>query len=60
MDDIITYLKYKKLKNQLLNLQDNINDNIGICYIKHDSTGELYRIGIDDTGIYAIKQTDNN
>lgn len=27
------------------------------CFIRHDVTGELYRLGLDDTGLYTIKQS---
>lgn len=26
------------------------------CYIKNDTTGELYRIGMDEGGLYVVKQ----
>ena len=25
-------------------------------FIKHDTTGELYRLGLDDNGLYVVKQ----
>ena len=28
--------------------------NSDICLIRHDDTGELIRIGIDNNGIYAV------
>lgn len=31
--------------------------NSGIVVIKHDTTGELIRIGIDDNGIYTVPYT---
>ena len=28
----------------------------GVLYLTHDTTGELYRLGLDDSGLYVVKQ----
>lgn len=31
--------------------------NSDICLIRHDDTGQLFRIGIDSNGIYTVPYT---
>lgn len=43
------------LNHSTTRLENMVADALTHCYIKHDETGELHRVGIDSSGLYIVQ-----
>jgi len=48
------FVEIQKLKKQIKLISEQLSEPV-VCLIKHDVTDEIYRIGLDNEGIYVEK-----
>lgn len=44
------------LEEVLIQLVNTLKSSVPSVFITHDTTGEVYRLGLDDSGLYTVKQ----